>query len=483
VSLDTLVGSILNAMGISIHQRRRAAALFQRALVEGPAVLSELAGLGGGGPLLAPGQSLLRLHERVAEVRSEPAPICAVCREPPQPGSACILCCCYGVMCVACLDRCPTCPLCRCRRCSAALVPPLDAPPPPPPLPTPPPPPLPMPPPPPPPVDVPSPLLAVLLERLRHAATVSRTYSCVFVPFAHALLQDGEMAAEVAAWAAHDPAWAALLGRYREFFEASPRLAPLLQPNAVRDINLAAQPGWPYIEPAPEQEDPALRGRQDEPWPLQSPGRGFTQEGLLSQSPRLFQELQFMVRRWEQALPPPPPPPPPPDPTPVTPPRPPAPDAPPPAPRRPPLPASALRGASLDAFVQVVGEPPPGRSMQHLLREAEAGPRLRAAYELAVAALERLGHSIDHSLPAVVDEIASSVLGDVMYDHAHLRRRPELREHMLRGTEREVRARLAGLINAMHGGGLPTTHRRIRFDAAAHGGGGGRAAAVLRLLV
>ncbi|EOD12958.1 hypothetical protein EMIHUDRAFT_464794 [Emiliania huxleyi CCMP1516] len=417
VTLDTLVGSILNAMDISIHERRRVATLFQRALAEGPAVLSELAGLGGGGPLLAPGRSLLRLHERVAEVRGEPAPICAVCREPPQPGSACILCCCFGVMCVACLDRCPTCPLCRCRRCSAALVPPVDVPSP-----------LlasllerplqrlhargftqegllsqsprlfqelqfmvrrweqalPPPPPPPPPVDAPSPLLAGLLERLRHAATVSRTYSCVFVPFVHALLQDGEMAAEAAAWAAHDPAWAALLERYREFFEASPRLAPLLQPNAVRDINLAALPGWPYIEPAPEQEDPALRGRQDEPWPLQSPGRGFTQEGLLSQSPPLFQELQFMT---------------------------------------------------------------------HLLR-------------------------------AVVDEIATSVLGDVMYDHAHLRRRPELREHLLRGTEREVRARLAGLINAMHGGGLPTTYRRIRFDAAAHGGGGGgRVAVVLRLLV
>eukprot|EP00964_Phaeocystis_antarctica_P159186 scaffold130138_cov60-Phaeocystis_antarctica.AAC.1 len=321
------------------------------------------------------------------------------------------------------------------------------------------------------------------------------------------------MAAEAMAWASHDSGWAALLGQYRQHFENTPHLAPLLLLNAVRDINAAAAPGrWPYLNPAPEHEDPAQRGRADESWPLQSPGLGVTQEGLLSQSPLLFATLQEMVLRWEQALPPPPPPPPAPPPPPPPPTNPPPinpphgspptppPDAPPVPRPRPPVPASALRGAPFDVIVQVVGEgpggrlwlpiehgstvafrqPPLGRSAEHLLRVAEGGPRLRATYQLAEAALGRLGATQVHELPAVVDEIATHVLSNVMYSHAELRNHPELREHLLMGTELDVRGRLAGLLNAMHGGALPTTFRRIRFDAA---GRRGRARGVtLRLL-
>ena len=40
----------------------------------------------------------------------------------------------------------------------------------------------------------------------------------------------------------------------------------------------------------------------------------------------------------------------------------------------------------------------------------------------------------------------------------------------MRSTELDVRNRLTGLLNAMHGGALPTTFRRIRFDGMARGG-------------
>ena len=47
----------------------------------------------------------------------------------------------------------------------------------------------------------------------------------------------------------------------------------------------------------------------------------------------------------------------------------------------------------------------------------------------------------------------------------------------MRSTELDVRNRLTGLLNAMHGGALPTTFRRIRFDRM---GRGGRARGVIR---
>ena len=75
-------------------------------------------------------------------------------------------------------------------------------------------------------------------------------------------------------------------------------------PNVVRTINAQAAPAirWPYLSAAPEHEEPALRGAVGVPWPLQSIGLGVTQEGLLSQSPPLFDRLQAMVSRWQLAL-------------------------------------------------------------------------------------------------------------------------------------------------------------------------------------
>lgn len=132
-----------------------------------------------------------------------------------------------------------------------------------------------------------------LLQQLRGAAT----YSCVYVPFLHAVIgsdgsEAGEYAAAAAGWAAHDAAWAPLVAAYRTFFEGRDDLAALLDSAAVRG---ALWPRWPYIPAGAATDEPA---GLLVPWPLQSATLGYTQEGLLSQAPLLFQQLMQMIVGW-----------------------------------------------------------------------------------------------------------------------------------------------------------------------------------------
>eukprot|EP00966_Prymnesium_polylepis_P186410 4320791-Prymnesium_polylepis.1 len=168
-----------------------------------------------------------------------------------------------------------------------------------------------------------------------------------FVPFAHSVLGTGEYAAQAAAWATHDARWALLVGEYRLFFTASPPFAALMGPGVVERINEGvAGPGWPYIPAAPEEEEPG--DPWSEAWPLQSARLGgVTQEGLLSQSPPLFAQLQQMVLEWEAALHAAPPTAPPPPPT-----------APPPAPVTPPTDLSASL-PSMSHLMPSKQQPPP----------------------------------------------------------------------------------------------------------------------------
>ena len=145
-----------------------------------------------------------------------------------------------------------------------------------------------------------------LLTRLHELSAVppaARQYSVVFVPFCHAILADGEQAAAQAAWGSHDPRWHQLVADYRAFYTVNDSLSPLLEPNTVRDVNTqvpARHDGeWPYIHAAPRTQEPENAMHA---WPLQSPGLGYTQEGLLSQSVTLFAQLQAMVLEWTQAL-------------------------------------------------------------------------------------------------------------------------------------------------------------------------------------
>ena len=149
-------------------------------------------------------------------------------------------------------------------------------------------------------------MLYRLLTRLHELSAVppaARQYSVVFVPFCHAILADGEQAAAQAAWGSHDPRWHQLVADYRAFYTVNDSLSPLLEPNTVRDVNTqvpARHDGeWPYIHAAPRTQEPENAMHA---WPLQSPGLGYTQEGLLSQSVTLFAQLQAMVLEWTQAL-------------------------------------------------------------------------------------------------------------------------------------------------------------------------------------
>merc|ERR1719482_1306481 len=79
------------------------------------------------------------------------------------------------------------------------------------------------------------PLLLQLLQ-----AQADNSFSVVYVPFLHAVLggaDAGQYAGAMAGWAAHDVQWQQLVNSYCADFAASPVLAPLLQPGAVRAIN------------------------------------------------------------------------------------------------------------------------------------------------------------------------------------------------------------------------------------------------------
>jgi hypothetical protein len=131
-----------------------------------------------------------------------------------------------------------------------------------------------------------------LLWRLRHqqhTPAAERTYSDVYVPFLHAVLQTGEDTARAAAWAGHGREWAELLEAYRAFLATQPDAAPLLDhvPIGMR------LPNWPYIPAAPAEDAPA--DPTTSAWPLTNSRGVLTQEGVLSQSPVLFARLQEYV--------------------------------------------------------------------------------------------------------------------------------------------------------------------------------------------
>mmetsp|Transcript_12333 Transcript_12333/g.39194 ORF Transcript_12333/g.39194 Transcript_12333/m.39194 type:complete len:1191 (+) Transcript_12333:346-3918(+) len=381
---------------------------------------------------------------------------CPVCLSVPERGEIRLTRCCVGVMCHACIVDCCNpplgqrsgCPMCRRRfeQIAAVAAPtslPLAAP--------------------------PASNLARLLARLAtiasHPDLRRRTFSLVYVPLVHAILQSdaaaaGEYAADAAAWASHDPAWVLLVAEYRAFLLGSPHTAVVgvLVPGAVQQRNAAAQapnaPSWPYIEASPPDEAP--ENPMLEAWPLESAGLGVTQEGILGQSPELFARLMEMVRRWLVAIQPAPAPEP----------------APPPAPAPsdglptpPPLPEAALEDIPLEPVYHTLVQSEAGAmelELDHdhssdcpvardIMRRA-SGRRDVATYDLVAAALEPLGRGVDH----YVTDVAAMIVAADDELESRYRRAPG-------GAVRAIHRRIMNLAR-WNGDWHPTTYRELRFD-------------------
>ena len=133
--------------------------------------------------------------------------------------------------------------------------------------------------------------LRLELASLQQQPAHRRQYSCVYVPFIHAVVRSQMMVREVAAWASYDAEWNQLVAAYRSWLLVN--RAPLMRAGALR--RQVTNHRWPYISPAPQTDEPA---DATQPWPLRSPLVGVTQEGFLSQNTALFQRLMLMIVAW-----------------------------------------------------------------------------------------------------------------------------------------------------------------------------------------
>ena len=139
------------------------------------------------------------------------------------------------------------------------------------------------------------------------------TFSVLYVPFIHAVLRSGHCENEIATLRSLSPEhalrWDNFVSRYRHVISTSVALGFLLSAQNVQEVNEgwdAVRPmprPWPYL-PAAEETDGEVQvlatGEVGMRWPPRGANNErFTQEGVLSQDPLLFHQLQVFFREWQ----------------------------------------------------------------------------------------------------------------------------------------------------------------------------------------